>query len=199
MAYGFVILIAWVAFFLVWAVSAFNVKRDIRRGSYFEIWMRHVALRLALLIILVAGFTWYGNRIPSSGNVVHVLVHELYTVTPVIGWTAAACALVGIAFAIWARVHLGRNWSSRPAMKEGHELVTSGPYEYVRHPIYTGILLALFGSALLGSPIGIFVFAVFLIVFVLRIGKEEGIMRALFPEAYPPYQARTKKLIPFIW
>ena len=106
---------------------------------------------------------------------------------------------LGIGLAIWARVFIGRNWSPRPAMKENHELVTTGPYAYVRHPIYTGILLAALGTALTGTVFAIGVVVLTSIVFRSRIGKEEKIMLELFPNEYPVYQARTKRLVPFVW
>jgi protein-S-isoprenylcysteine O-methyltransferase Ste14 len=84
-------------------------------------------------------------------------------------------------------------------MKQEHELVTNGPYEYVRHPIYTGMLLAAFGSALTGSAFAIGVFVEASILFLSRIPREEKIMLELFPNAYPRYQDETKRLIPFVW
>jgi protein-S-isoprenylcysteine O-methyltransferase len=124
---------------------------------------------------------------------------ELFVPPALIGWIAAILSVAGIAFAIWARFHLGRNWSGVPTKKENHELVTSGPYRWVRHPIYSGVLLAAFGSALTGTIFGIGVFLVASIIFFFRIDKEEKIMLELFPNEYPAYQAMTKRLIPFVW
>ena len=84
-------------------------------------------------------------------------------------------------------------------MKEQHELVTAGPYIYVRHPIYSGILLAALGTALMTSIFGIGMLIFISIFFALRINKEEKIMLELFPEQYPEYQKRTKRLVPFVW
>ena len=84
-------------------------------------------------------------------------------------------------------------------MKERHELVTNGPYAYVRHPIYTGMLLAVFGTALTGSYFAIMVLVLASVVFLSRIPREEKIMMDLFPNEYPSYQARTKRLIPLVW
>ena len=84
-------------------------------------------------------------------------------------------------------------------MKEHHELVTTGPYAYVRHPIYSGILLTALGTALAGTGFGIGVFVFGSIIFLSRIGTEEKIMLGLFPNEYPTYQARTKRLVPFVW
>ncbi len=111
----------------------------------------------------------------------------------------AVLCVAGIAFAIWARWHLGRNWSATPSIKEGHELVASGPYRFVRHPIYTGIILALLGSALTNSVIWVAFFIIFTINFIARIPIEERYMLQLFPGEYPEYKKRTKALIPFVW
>jgi protein-S-isoprenylcysteine O-methyltransferase Ste14 len=116
-----------------------------------------------------------------------------------LGWLAAIFAVLGVAFAVWARVYLGRNWSPSPAVKEKHELVKGGPYAYVRHPIYTGILIAAFGTALAGALFGVIVLIFGSALFLVRIRKEEKIMLELFPNEYPLYQKRTKRLIPFLW
>jgi protein-S-isoprenylcysteine O-methyltransferase Ste14 len=118
---------------------------------------------------------------------------------PALGWVAAALTLLGTLIAVWARIHLGRNWSAAPAVKEKHELVVGGPYRFVRHPIYTGVLLAMLGVALTGSFFTIGILAVASVMVFRRIGKEEAIMLELFPGDYPAYQARTKRLIPFVW
>lgn len=84
-------------------------------------------------------------------------------------------------------------------MKEQHELVTTGPYAYVRHPIYTGMLLAALGTAIMSSIFGIGMLIFISIFFALRINKEEKMMLELFPNRYPEYQKHTKRLLPFVW
>jgi protein-S-isoprenylcysteine O-methyltransferase Ste14 len=198
-AYGIVIVASWAAFILVWGIGAFNVKRDIRGGGFAAAWRRFFVLRL----LIGAAAIFVASRIlESNGQYTNFgpnFLRTLYTPPTILGWLAAALSVTGIAFAIWARVYLGRNWSAAPAVKEGHELVTSGPYAYVRHPIYSGFLLAGAGAALIGSIFGIGVLAIIALIFISRIGREERIMLELFPDAYPKYQARTKRLIPFIW
>jgi protein-S-isoprenylcysteine O-methyltransferase Ste14 len=196
--YGTVILISWAVFLLVWTVSAFGVKRDIRGGA--SIWHRYFLLRfvaMALVIFValrVATGTAHYARVDAA-----IFNSGVFAPPPPLGWAGATLVALGILFAIWARVRLGANWSPAPAVKEKHELVTGGPYRWVRHPIYTGVALAAFGVALTGSVFGILIFAVVSILFYLRIDKEEEIMRELFPDAYPAYQAQTKKLIPFVF
>lgn len=195
--YGAVILLSWVTFLAVWGVSALNVKRDVSGGGVYGalarylLWRVGVALGIILALRLSARLN--GGRVPRG------LVMYWQQPPAILGWIAAALTLCGIAFAIWARVYLGRNWSSRPTVKVDHELVTSGPYRYVRHPIYTGLMLATFGAALIVSPFGFVIFVIIFLVFFFRIDKEEKLMLALFPNEYAAYQTQTKRLIPFLW
>ncbi len=198
--YTTIIFLSWVAFLLVWVVSAFGVKRDIKGGGIASAWYRYFLLRfvaVAVLIFIVlrigtgtAHYTKPGSAI-FGGNI--------FTPPLALGWIAAVLTVLGVAFAIWARTHLGRNWSPAPAIKEKHELVTSGPYRFVRHPIYTGMIFTTLGLALAGSIFGISVFIFSCLLFISRMRKEEHFMLELFPNEYPAYQARTKKLIPFLW
>ena len=193
MSYETIIFVSWAAFLLVWGVSAFFVKRDVRGGG----WQRFWVLRVAAAAIIIFAAVRLGR---STGYPAAVFFsHPLFTPTLILGWIGALLTAIGISFAIWARVNLGRNWSSRPAMKEQHELVTTGPYAYVRHPIYTGILLAALGTAIMSSIFGIGMLIFISIFFALRINKEEKIMLELFPNRYPEYQKHTKRLLPFVW
>ncbi len=197
MHYGTVILSSWAAFLIVWAVTAFGVKRDVRRDGSASVWSSAWPVRVVVGLLLILMLLRSGR--PHTPPVVFSGRALAFVPSPALGWTAAAIVVVGIGFAIWARFTLGKNWSPRPSMKERHELVTSGPYAYVRHPIYTGMLFAVFGTALTGSYFAILVLALASLVFLSRIPREEKIMLDLFPSAYPAYQARTKRLIPFLW
>jgi protein-S-isoprenylcysteine O-methyltransferase Ste14 len=106
--------------------------------------------------------------------------------------------MAGFALAVWARRHLGRNWGMPMSLKQGHELLTTGPYRYVRHPIYTGMLLAVLGSALINGPIWVVVFVGGAIYCVYSARTEEGLMLQQFPEQYARYRGRTKAIIPFL-
>ncbi len=198
--YGTVILISWATFILVWMVFAFRVKRDIRGTGILSVWYRYFLLRVAAVVLVIfAAFrlaTGASFFVRADAAILH---NTIFTPPAALGWFAATLVVLGVLFAIWARVHLGANWSPAPAIKENHELVTSGPYRFVRHPIYTGVMLATFGAALTGAVFGIAVFLIASMIFFLRISKEEKIMLKLFPDAYPLYQKRTKRLIPFIW
>ena len=111
-----------------------------------------------------------------------------------------AVAASGVALAIWARRHLGTNWSGIPSVKKGHTLITDGPYSIVRHPIYTGLLLGVAGSALvLRTLSSVFVVVVVAVVIGIRIGQEERLMREQFGDEYREYQRKTKTILPWLW
>jgi protein-S-isoprenylcysteine O-methyltransferase Ste14 len=110
-----------------------------------------------------------------------------------------AVTVLGAVFAIWARVTLGRNWSSVPQVKAQHELVVNGPYRIVRHPIYTGLILAVAGTGLaLDKGIWLFIVVLIFASYWLKIRVEERLMMETFPEEYPEYRRRVKALIPGI-
>ncbi len=123
-----------------------------------------------------------------------------------IPWTAwdlpvgAALTLGGLAFAVWARRHIGRNWSAIVTLKHDHELVTSGPYALVRHPIYTGLLFGFLGSAIaLGQWRGLLAVAIVYVALLRKYKLEERWMRERFGVAYDAYRTRVKALVPFLF
>jgi protein-S-isoprenylcysteine O-methyltransferase Ste14 len=99
----------------------------------------------------------------------------------------------------WARYYLGKNWGMPMTVKEDPELVTGGPYTFVRHPIYTGILLAVLGSVLASSLLWLVILVFFTYEFIRSVKGEEMLMTKQFPEKYPAYKKRTKMLIPFVY
>ena len=109
--------------------------------------------------------------------------------------------LAGLGFAIWARVVLGQNWSGLVMMvRDGHQLVQDGPYAIVRHPIYTGLLAAILGTALTLGTLASWIAVVSgLAGILLRVDVEERLMASEFGDAHAAYRARTRKLIPFVW
>ena len=114
-------------------------------------------------------------------------------------WSGSFVTACGLAFTVWARVHLGRNWSVTVTIKKGHELITSGPYAFVRHPIYTGLLLAFLGSALaLGEWRGVVALALAAGALWAKLRFEERWMREQFGEEYQSYAKRVPALVPFV-
>ncbi|HUH62175.1 MAG TPA: isoprenylcysteine carboxylmethyltransferase family protein [Terracidiphilus sp.] len=175
----------WAALGLVWLVGLMTTKRTVRSQS--------AGSRVFQLLVFALGFTLMGGRWLESG--------WLGTrVAPNLPWFAAAglaLTVAGCAFAIWARVALGGNWSGRATVKQDHELITTGPYALARHPIYTGIALALLGTALAGGEWRhVLGFLAVLFGMMAKMSQEERLMMQTFPEAYPVYRRRVKALIP---
>ncbi len=118
---------------------------------------------------------------------------------PILGTVGVILCAGGMAFLVWGRQHLGKNWSQTVSTKEGHELVTSGPYALVRHPMSSGGLIACIGSAIaLGGPF-IFLLVLLTPLFLWRVRAEDKLMAQQFPNEYLAYKKRTKALIPFVW
>jgi protein-S-isoprenylcysteine O-methyltransferase Ste14 len=190
----YIIIGCWAAFILVWFTFAFNVKRDIGRSPWRRLWWLRIIIVVTVISVISAT--------SSFSKVMHNFwITQWLIQTPLygpLGIVAAVFCVVGIGIAIWARVYLGRNWSGIPSLKQGHELVTSGPYAYVRHPIYTGIILAILGSAIT-SPVWLITFFVVSAMFIWRVYVEEGLMIQQFPTQYPEYQKKTWALVPWVW
>ena len=184
--YGYVIVASWLVLITVWVLGSFTAKRDISSRPSIVLLLRSIIL-LGLLIFVL--------RNPYDDA--FVLERAFFHFNPAVSWVGAMLTVLGVAFAIWGRYDLGRNWGIHP--KEDHKLVTSGAYAYVRHPIYAGAILALFGSTLTGSIVAIVLFLISIIFCLRRIYKEERAMLGLFPDQYPAYQVRTKRLIPLVW
>jgi protein-S-isoprenylcysteine O-methyltransferase Ste14 len=187
--YNWLIVALWLIFIAYWAVMAMGAKRTI--GARF--WGREIGLRLGVLALIVLAL-----RIPAVRHVVQDARKQATDISPLLGLSGVVLCALGIAFAIYARTHLGRNWGMPMTRKERPELVTSGPYAYVRHPIYTGILVAVFGSAIGTSPFWLIPFVLLGIYFVYSARREEKLMLEQFPEQYPQYMSRTKMLVPCV-
>ena len=117
----------------------------------------------------------------------------------VTGLVGIVITLAGLGFAVWARIHLGTNWSGQPVIRIDHKLVQSGPYRIVRNPIYTGILIAGIGSTIvIGKFWALVVTVILLVVFIAKIRSEEVFLLEEFGESFIEYKRRVKALIPFI-
>jgi protein-S-isoprenylcysteine O-methyltransferase Ste14 len=175
--------LAWGAFWLSWYAATAWTAKAVARTSRLS--------RLRDYLFYVAGFSLLLTP--------PMLVHGLWKDPAVVGWGLLALELGSFAFAWWARVHLGRLWSGMITLREGHRVVESGPYRFVRHPIYTGFLGAAWCFALLvASPTALLGAAVLTAQMAWKARREEAFLRReLGAAAYDDYAMRTPMLIPF--
>ena len=179
---------AWAAFGLVWLVSAFTNKRTARKQPIGTLIVHVCVLGLAFDLLFSSLFRRGFLRSPFLPD------------TAAVVWIGTVLTIAGIAFAIWARFHIGRNWSGFVTLKEGHSLVRTGPYALVRHPIYTGLLLAVLGTAIVHREIGALIaFALLVVEWKRKSLLEERFMIDQFGAGYLEYRREVKGLIPFIW
>ncbi|HVU45700.1 MAG TPA: isoprenylcysteine carboxylmethyltransferase family protein [Terracidiphilus sp.] len=175
----------WIALGAVWLAAAAGKRPTLRTQTDGH---RMLHIFLALLGFCMLAHPWFHRGWLG----LHFLAD-----TRALFYAGFAITVAGTLFAIWARFALGRNWSGRPSVMAGHELVTSGPYAVARHPIYTGLLLAAAGTALaIGEWRCILALALILAAFLVKITAEEQLMMQTFPNAYPQYRKRVKALIP---
>jgi len=176
----------WIVFVAVWLLAAVSTKRAVYRES------RAQRLRYWVLLVIAYLLLVHGRQLPYPLN-----LHVIPYASP-IAWAGAVLCMAGLAFALWARVTLGRNWSGVVTLKEGHELVERGPYRFVRHPIYTGILTMFFATAFVQGHVAGFAGVLLMSAsFWIKLGREEKLMLQQFPERYAAYQQRAKRIIPF--
>jgi len=184
--YRRLILALWSAWALYWVFSAARSKATRRRES--------LGSRLAHVLPLTAG----GVLLAWHDIPLHWLTLRLWPRSLAADSIGVALLAAGLAFAVWARVHLGRNWSGTVAVKEGHELIRSGPYRYVRHPIYTGLLGAVLGTAVASGTVhAAFALVIIAAALLRKLRIEEGFMRETFPGEYQRYSASVPALVPF--
>ena len=135
-----------------------------------------------------------GHRLSDPLN------HRVIPHLDALAWIGAVLCIAGLIFCVWARFTLGRNWSGIVILKGGHELITSGPYKFVRHPIYTGLLTMFVGTAIvLGHIAGIIAMPFVIVSLWVKLRSEEQLMLKKFPNEYAAYQQRVKRLIPFVF
>jgi protein-S-isoprenylcysteine O-methyltransferase Ste14 len=170
----------WAAFWLYWIVAAFSMKRGRKPWSH-ELRIR--AVLVVVVIVLTRAGVFRGHGVHSD---------------PVRAGLGLVFFALGLAFAVWARIHIGRNWGTPMTQKNEPELVTSGPYRLVRHPIYSGILLGGVATAVALSWLWLVAAALAGVYFIYSATVEERFLAEQFPDAYPGYKRSTKMLVPFI-
>jgi protein-S-isoprenylcysteine O-methyltransferase Ste14 len=179
---------AWVAFCLVWIGGAFANKRNVRQMAPGAL-VVHVA-------ILAVAFSLLMMRQARVG----VLGRQVLPDTRVLESAGDVIQIAGLAFCVWARLHIGRNWSGTVTLKEGHSLVTTGPYALVRHPIYSGLMLAFLGRAIEHGQVGgLLAFAIVVVEWKRKSLIEERLMLDQFGAEYAKYQSHVKGLVPYLW
>jgi protein-S-isoprenylcysteine O-methyltransferase Ste14 len=172
----------WSILIVYLTVSAMGVKRDTEP---------HLGQSLGLMLAIIVAF-WL-PRLPVFAFV------RFAPVNAALSSIGSMLCVAGMLILVWARQNLGRNCSQTVANKVGHELVTSGPYCYVRHPMYAGALIACIGSAIVCGGAFVFLLIILGALFLWRVGAEDALMAAQFPGQYPDYKRRTRALVPFLW
>lgn len=179
-----VIELTWLAFVLYWFFSALRVKKMKTREPAVQrlACLLGIALAAALLYALAPHAFLHGRFLPRMRR---------------LGILGASLTVAGVAFAIWARAHIGQYWSASVALREGHRLIRTGPYAHIRHPIYSGVLLALAGTCLAtGSYRAITLLAVVLAGLTVKARKEEALLSGEFGPAFDEHRRRTGFFLP---
>jgi protein-S-isoprenylcysteine O-methyltransferase Ste14 len=175
-----VILVGWVGFWIYWLAASVGVKTGRTRWGQFA----GIRVGIILIVLLLARL-----RVLKGHTVTHDAVLE---------GIGLGLFLLGLAVAVWARIYLGGNWGMPMTQKDNPELVTTGPYHLIRHPIYSGILLAMIGTAIAVSVYWLIAAVVIGGYFIYSATVEERYMAERFPDTYPGYKRSTKMLVPFL-
>ncbi len=175
----------WVLFGFYWLVSALKRKKTKRRETWGQRFLYMLPLLAAaeLLVRPEARYEWLGAR--------------FVPLNPAVEWAGVLLTAAGVTVAFWARWHLGANWSGVVTLKEGHELIRTGPYRNIRHPIYTGILLALFGTVVVtGELRGLLAVAIAWLSFYWKARREESFLSQEFGEKFAAHAKQTGMFLP---
>jgi len=173
--------IGWGGFWVYWLVAAFSMKRGHVPWAR-ELRIRAVVVVLVIVLVRFGAFRGHALNTDPSRAVLGLVIFAL-----------------GLGFAIWARLHIGRNWGTPMTQKDDPELVTSGPYHLVRHPIYSGILVAGVGTAVALSWWWLIAAGLAGVYFVYSAAVEERNIASQFPQMYPEYRRSTKMFLPYIF
>jgi protein-S-isoprenylcysteine O-methyltransferase Ste14 len=176
---------AWSLFWVYWLVAAFGRKKTKRHESRLS--------RLSYTLPLIVAFALLAW--PSTH--LEWLSYRFVPLSAATDWIGAAVTVAGLWLAVWARRNLGGNWSGTVTLKEGHELIRSGPYRRIRHPIYTGILLGLLGTAIgIGRMKGLVAFAILWVCFAVKARREEDFLAEEFGGQFEAHRERTGMFLP---
>ncbi len=188
LVYNYLFTALWVAFLLFWQIMAANAKTTQRLEPLASRMIRVVLFLFAIILLSYP-------KIPLPW-----LNWPLFPQTRLTFFAGAAITTAGLLFSVWARFHLGRNWSRSVTIKKDHELIVTGPYALARHPIYTGLLIGFLGTAIaVAQPRGFLAVAIIFIVFWVKLRLEERWMRENFGASYDSYSKRVAALVPFLF
>jgi protein-S-isoprenylcysteine O-methyltransferase Ste14 len=178
----------WIVIGIIWLATSFTTKPAVRKQP--------VAASLAYKVtVFLAGFLLF-----DSGFSVGVLGVSFRPPSVILDSAGFAITVCGAAFAVWARFFLGTNWSSAVSVKQNHQLIQSGPYAIVRHPIYAGFSLGALGTAIaVGEIRGLLAVVLSVLTWRMKWGVEEAFMKEQFGAQYVEYKRRVNALIPGIW
>jgi len=175
----------WLVFITYWVISGFRTRRNASTES--------AGSRSSFLLIEIPGYILLFSETARAG----ILGQSILPRTLAIAVTGVALTWIGIGLAVWARWHIGEYWSARITIKEDHKLIRSGPYARLRHPIYSGLDLAVIGSVLLINEWGCLLGAFLVILgYVIKARKEEAMLSARFGEAFQEHCRHTGFLLP---
>lgn len=175
----------WILFAAYWLISAFKLKKTKKRESWGQRFLYVLPLAIAFYLLSrpEAHYGWLGARLVPASDAA--------------AWIGVAFTAAGVATAIWARRHLGANWSGVVTLKEGHELIRTGPYRNIRHPIYTGILLGLLGTAVaVGEVRGLLGVAIAWFSFYTKARREESFLTQEFGDRFAEHRRHTGMFLP---
>ena len=177
--------ILWGIVLVYWFRTSPQTKVDVRKVYLpFRLFnVRNVSILMIVLQLIPSQYSWVlqKNDLSITGIVIGMVL-----------------CVTGLFLAVWSKKSLGNNWSGTPSVKDNHELIIKGPYKFIRHPLYTGLIITFLGSAIIGIYLWIFILILFLLKFSLKIRIEERLMTEQFPQDYLSYKKHTKMLVPFI-
>jgi protein-S-isoprenylcysteine O-methyltransferase Ste14 len=179
--------IIWIGWIFSWIAAAFWAARTEKRVMTWETWLYRVLIVIGAILLFHST-----QRLLGETRLWHVGFDGAYAL--------AGVTLAGIVFAWWARLHLGRLWSGAITRKQDHRVIDTGPYALVRHPIYTGLILAIFATAAAQATVtGCLGAALIAFALWLKARIEERFLTAeLGAEAYGAYRRRIPMLVPFL-
>jgi len=176
---------SWLLFGMYWLVSSLKRKKTKQRETWLQRFGYLLPLTLGVYLLFqgAAHYGWLGRRFVGAGSAVE--------------WLGVLLTAVGIAIALWARWHLGANWSGIVTLKEGHQLIRTGPYRAIRHPIYTGILIAILGTAVtIGELRALLAVFILWLSFYVKARREESFLSKEFGPGFLEHKRQTGMFLP---